>query len=184
MWGEVTVSKSGIQWVRAQLVTVVRRDVREGYAEDIAIAAEIHVEVVVVHFVVIGSEDKRKELLFPHLASDIVDHFGFGTVEFGRPAAELSLAVSPFGAVIPVFDQAVQFAFVIPKSSDIDGISSAMLADDLSGSIVGANGATAVGSVMHGFDDLGFHGAQHFAQFGHGYSQFTAHQHTYSFVVP
>lgn len=142
---------------------------------DFSVAAEVDVEVVVVDVVVVGCEDKGKDVLFPHIAADLVEHLGLGAIELGGPASHLSAGVFPCGAVIPVFVEVVFDTLGIPKGGEVDGAAKSVLAEVGGLSAIGADTTAVVSAVVHHFGDAAC--SEVFAELGHGEGEFAAHEH-------
>lgn len=142
---------------------------------DFSVAAEVDVEVIVVDVVVVGCEDEGKDVLFPHLAADLVEDLGLGAIELRRPASHLSAGVFPCGAVIPVFVEVVFDALGIPKGGEVDGAAKSVLAEIGGLSAVGADTSAVVSAVVHDFGDAAC--GEVFAELGHGEGEFAAHEH-------
>lgn len=104
--------------------------------------------VVVMSAIVIGGEDEGEELLLPHVASHIVQHFGLHAVEAGAPAAHLSVP-GPGGAMVPVLDEVVFGAVASVKGGDVDSGSKAVVAE----LAAPADLATVVRSQVHNLRD-------------------------------
>ncbi len=77
MWRSGSVGASGV----GRCCVVGLDDGKGGGGVDFAVAAEVDVEVVVVDVVVVGGEDEGEDILFPHLAADLVKHLGLGAIE-------------------------------------------------------------------------------------------------------
>ncbi len=161
-------------------VTVVRANLGRRLGEDVPVAAEIHMVVVVVGVVVVGCEDQGEDLLLPHVTGNVVQNFGFWTIKLGRPAPCLVLAVFPGGAVVPVFDEVKLFALVVPKGCDVDGSTQPMLAQTCGGAAVGSNGPTVVGAKVHDLCDATL--LEILTELDDGQGQLTSHEHSNTFV--
>lgn len=145
-----------------------------------ATTAEVYVEMIVVCAVVVGCQDERKHPLLPHLASDFVEEFGFGAFEARRPTSHALFGIEPSCAVVPVFDEAVEFPFAVEETANVDRSTIAVIAEVSTIAAIRTNASALIGSDM-----LCFGNATAFevaAQFGDSECELATHEHIVPFA--